>query len=82
MRATLLRTTKRPSKYGRSFHYAFFKGEDGKSYRSCLYEDCGNFKRNGWAGLIGKQGVMLDGLRVIDKNIIDADSVPKIVEVA
>jgi len=82
MRATLLRTTKHASKYGKAFHYAFFKGEDGKSYRSCLYEDCGNFKRNGWDNLIDKQGVMLDGLRLIGKDIIDADSVPKIVEVA
>ncbi len=74
MRATLLKTQEGTSKYGGKFYYAFFKSESGKSYRSCLYPNCGNFKR--WAGFIGRKEVILDNL-VEKENIIDADSFPK-----
>lgn len=78
MKALLLKTVKQPSQYEKDFYFAFFKGEDGKSYRSCLYVSCGNFKRNGWDKLIGREAVMLDNLRVKGTTkIIDADSVPK-----
>jgi len=74
MKATLLRTQEGVSKYGGKFYYAFFKGEDGRSYRSCLYPNCGNFMR--WRGFIGKRDIVLDGLTPIGKNLIDADSFP------
>lgn len=74
MKAILLKTQESVSKYGGKFWYAFFKGEDGKSYRSCLYPTCRNFAR--WQGFVGKQGVELDGL-VVKGNFIDADSYPK-----
>jgi hypothetical protein len=61
---------------GGHFYYAFFKGEDGKSYRSCLYPQFGNFKR--WEPLLNKENVILDGLQLRGK-LIDADSFPRIV---
>lgn len=75
MRATLLKTEKRVSKFGGNFWYVFFKGEDGKSYRSCLYPACRNFLR--WQPFIGKEGVELEGL-IARGRLIDADSWPKI----
>jgi hypothetical protein len=76
MKATLLKTQKTTSKFGGDFFYAFFKGEDGKSYRSCLYPKYGNFSR--WSGLIGKENVVLDGLNLKGR-MIDADSFPRVV---
>jgi hypothetical protein len=74
MRAILLKTQEGTSKFGGKFYYAFFKSESGKSYRSCLYPNFGNFKR--WAGFIGRKEVVLDNL--IEKgNMVDADSFPK-----
>ena len=74
MKATLLRTERHPSKYGGVFYYAFFKGEDGKSYRSCLSPTCGNFNR--WSGLIGRENITVENL-VFKGNMVDADSYPK-----
>ena len=73
MKATLIKTQKVASKMGGYFYYAFFKGEDGKSYRSCLYPSCGNFKR--WQSFIGREDVVLSGLNIKGK-LIDADSFP------
>jgi hypothetical protein len=77
MKATLLKTKEHISKFGGKFYYAFFKGEDGKSYRSCLYPNYGNFPR--WLPFIGKEGILLDGLNP-KGSMIDADSFPKQVE--
>jgi hypothetical protein len=76
MKATLLKTESRVSKYGGTFYYAFFKGENGKSYRSCLFPKMGNFAR--WKSIVGKENVILDGLN-IKGNLVDADSYPSIV---
>ena len=75
MKAILLKTEKRVSKFGSYFWYAFFKGEDGKSYRSCLYPNCRNFSR--WQNFIDKENIILDNLAT-KGNLIDADSFPKI----
>lgn len=75
IKATLLNTTQRVSRYGGIFYYAFFKGEDGRSYRTCLYPNCGNFAR--WRPFLQKKDIVLEGLRTIGKNLIDADSFPK-----
>lgn len=75
MKATLLRTQEGVSKYGGKFYYAFFKGEDGRSYRSCLFPTCGNFMR--WRGFIGKKDIVLDGLVLKGRDLIDADSFPR-----
>jgi hypothetical protein len=74
MRATLLKTEWHKSNMGGDFAYLFFKCEDGKSRRSCLYPRYGNFKR--WQEFMGKTGVILENLN-IKGNLIDADSWPK-----
>jgi len=80
MKATLLRIEQRPSKYNSSlFYYFFFKGEDGKSYRSCIDPACGNFRR--WSRFIGcNLPIVLGNLRVLKSNIIDADCEPEVVK--
>lgn len=77
MKATLLKVDKKSSNQGGFFYYAFFKGEDGKSYRTCLYPKYGNFKR--WQGIIDHIGAIIDGLSARG-SLIDADSFPKIIE--
>lgn len=79
MKATLLKIQKQASRMGGHFYYAFFKGEDGKSYRTCLYPQYGNFKR--WEGFLTKQNVVLDNLQMKGK-LIDADSFPREVKTA
>lgn len=74
MKGTLLRTQEQPSKFGGKFYYFFFKGEDGKSYRSCMYPNYGNFAR--WKGFVGRTNVSLDGL-IAKGSMIDADSFPR-----
>ena len=73
MKATLLKTQETTSKFGGKFYYAFFKDALGKSYRSCLYPNYGNFAR--WRSFIGKQGIILDGL-IAKGTMVDADSYP------
>lgn len=79
MRALLLKVEKHQSSYGGHFFFAFFKGEDGKSYRSCLKPGMENWMR--WQELIlavnHGADVWLDGLRVLRPGLIDADSWPK-----
>jgi hypothetical protein len=73
MKATLIKTQEQVSKYGGKFYYAFFKNEQGKGYRSCLYPNCRNFVN--WKQFIGKENVWLDNLNT-KGNLIDADSKP------
>jgi hypothetical protein len=81
VRAKLIGQEKHPSKYGGVFYYFFFKDEKGKSLRSCVTPNCRNFKN--WEQLLGKEGITIDNLKVKRHNgdvIVDADSVPKIVD--
>lgn len=73
MKATLLKTQEHKSKQGGVFYYFFFKGEDCKSYRSCIYPNYGNFSR--WRPFVGKENIVLDNL-VARGHMIDADSFP------
>lgn len=73
MIATLIRTQEMPSKFGGKFYYAFFRGDDGRSYRSCLTPSCHNFNR--WRPFIGKEFIKLDNL-ILKGGMIDADSTP------
>lgn len=73
MKATLLKTEPHSSNQGGTFYYFFFKGEDGKSYRSCMYPSMGNFKR--WQPYLGREGVALSNL-TLKGRLIDADSFP------
>ena len=74
MKATLLKTEKRLSRYGGYFYYSFFKGKNGKSYYSCLYPKMRNFEQ--WRPFIMRVNVELDGLKLVKgKNrLVDADS--------
>ena len=77
MKALLLKVEKQPSAYGRHFYYAFFKSEDGHSYRSCLKPGMENWSR--WTDIVGdalRHELWLDGLRVLKPGLIDADSWP------
>lgn len=72
MRATILKVKKQESSYGGSFYFMFLKGEDGKSYRTCLKPGYGNFAR--WSPYLTKLGTQLDGVRVLNGTVVDADS--------
>jgi hypothetical protein len=73
LKATLIRTQEQVSKLGGRFYYAFFRAENGKTYRSCLYPNCHNFKR--WAKYIDKTNITLDNLN-LKGNLVNADSFP------
>lgn len=60
------------SKYQGFYYYVFFKGSDGKSYRTCITDACRNFGM--WQGV--KVGDIVTGLRVKKDELIDADSEP------
>jgi hypothetical protein len=70
MKARIVGVKKHPSNYGGYFCYVFFKTEDGKSFRTCLTPQCGNYSN--WRGL--KKGDIVDGLVIKNKGLIDADS--------
>ena len=78
MRAKIVKIEEKDSKYGGFFYFIFFKGEDGKSYRTCVYPRYGNFKR--WQPVIndftkdGIKEIWLDGLVKKGERLIDADS--------
>jgi hypothetical protein len=77
MKAQLLKVQKQPSKYKGYFHYLFFKGEDGKSYRSCVGDAYRNWVN--WRDIIANfdesEPLWLDGLK-LKGSLIDADSKP------
>lgn len=74
MKATLIRTSSMPSKKGGTLWYAFFKGEDGKSYRSCIWDRCRNFSN--WKSFLDSKDISLDNLLKLKEGFIDADSKP------
>lgn len=71
-----------PSIHGGVFHYAYFKGVDGKSYNSCIYRSCRNFAN--WesvmAKVVLKEEVWLTGLNLRSDGKVDADSPFKVKE--
>ena len=72
MRMTILKVDKKQSSYGGHFYFMFMKGEDGKSYRTCLYPNYGNFAR--WSPYLTKIGTQVDGARILNGTVVDADS--------
>ena len=59
------------------FHYVFFKGVvDGKRYKSCIFNTCDNYGK--WKGI--KVGMVLGNLSVKNKELVNADSCPKIID--
>jgi hypothetical protein len=81
MLMTVLKIDKKPSRYGGDFYYLFCKGENGHSFRTCLYPNFGNFCRCGWDRIIAKGTGAMFEVNVNIKGFIDADCVPKIREV-
>jgi len=72
MVATIITIKRKLSQYGGYFFYVYFKGQDGKSYYTCLYPKMRNFKR--WKEFM-KEGIVLVNLNIKEKNLIDADSI-------
>lgn len=79
MIATITKLEKKPSRYGGFFYYCFMKGDNGKSYYTCLYPKMRNFHR--WKKVM-KVGITLSNLKLVKnkKNLINADSKFEIVE--
>ena len=79
MTATVLKTEKHKSKYGGFFYYLFMKGEDGKSYRTCVAEKYSNYQR--WKNFITRslsgERFTLTGLSLMRNGFINADCEPK-----
>lgn len=76
---------RRPSKFGGDFYYIYFKDvESGKSLRTCVYPNYRNYRN--WASIINqyeandKTDIVLTNLIVRNGTMVDADSMPKIVE--
>ena len=79
MMLTVLKIEERRSKFGGIFYYLFAKDEQGKSYRTCLYPQYGNFRR--WRTIIQKgTGTVIDNV-ICKGQLIDADSFPIIKEI-
>ena len=78
MKAKIIKIVERDSKHGGIFYYVFFKGEDGKTYKTCLYPRLKNFSR--WYPVLKsfqeeqKKEIWLKNLIVLKKNLLDADS--------
>ena len=78
--AKVIKITEKKSKHGGRFYYVFFKGEDGRSYRTHLVPQFGNFQR--WGSVLAdfERGIeiWLKGLIVRKESpkvsYIDADS--------
>lgn len=79
MTATIQKISKFPSKFGGDVHYIFFKGEDGKSYRTMTASSYRNFRL--WRALCENPdnavGVICEGLHVKSEGLIDADYLKK-----
>lgn len=73
---TILKVSKKPSKINREFYWIFFKGDDGKSYRTCV--DPANRNYSNWKEIM-QPGYVLKGIRIKFGNLIDADSRPVVV---
>ena len=81
MTGTITKIQEQRSNQGGQFFYVFFKMEDGKSARSCVYPKFGNFAR--WRPFIerwksqkeGDPSIVLTGLNLKGR-MVDADSFP------
>lgn len=80
MKYLVMKMSKVPSKTGGHFYYIFFKDEEGKSFKTCVYPQYRNFLN--WKPLIiqftnnsiPKKPIYVEGLRIKQGNLIDADS--------
>ena len=77
IKAKIIKIEEKTSRCGGIFYYVFFKNTEGKSFRTCIFPRCGNYKR--WQPIIEKffkndGELWLDGLVLKGKGLIDADS--------
>jgi len=75
MNAEILKVTTTPSKFGGIVFVAYFKTEEGKSYKSWIDPKNRNYSK--WTSILNKgAGTKVEGLRVFDeeRKIVDADS--------
>jgi hypothetical protein len=86
IKAKILRIEKKPSKYSSTlpFYYIFFKTLDGRSLKTCaspIYRNYMNWSRivdNATPGETWLDGLITKTVR--GEEIVDADSVPRIIE--
>jgi len=79
MKATITIIKEGTSHYGGLVYLLGFQGEDGKSYRTWVATNCGNYRR--WKDIIEKgRGTAVRNLNVKAGRLINADSFPKIEE--
>ena len=76
MTGEIMKITKFPSKFGGWCYWIFFKCDDGKSYRMPTASAYRNFKKY-WKPFCEAPeqavGVTVEGLRIVDTDILDAD---------
>jgi hypothetical protein len=80
MKAKVLKIEQKKSYQGGDFYYVFLKGEDGRSFKTCLYPRFRNFTQ--WKPILEKWEALkysvselwLNNLNVKSGNLIDADS--------
>jgi len=81
MKAKVMKIQQKDSKYGNFFYYVFFKGEDKKSYRTCVSPTMRNYVN--WEDIIKeflalkKKDIWLENLTVLSVGkqlLVDADS--------
>ena len=78
MKATITIVKREPSNYGGSAYLLGFQGEDGKSYRTWVATNCGNYHR--WRPIIEKgRGTAVEGLNIKAGRLISADSFPRVI---
>ena len=78
MKATITIVKRETSHYGGDCFLLGFQGEDGKSYRTWIATNCGNYRR--WVPII-EQGVgtAVEGLNVKSSHLINAESFPRVI---
>ena len=78
MKLTILKTEKHQSKLKDKgeFWYIFFKGEDGLSYKTCVYEKFRNYRN--WQGILGLTPGSEIEVNIVRGNLVDADNQPKV----
>lgn len=83
MKLKITSMNSQPSKYGGEFYYIFFKDiETGKSLKTCVSNNFRNYRN--WKNIIerysNKEDIVITNV-ITHTNLVDADSLPQIVEV-
>lgn len=65
------------SRYGGWYRHVFLKADDGSSAKTCITDACRNLRQ--WEGVL-RVGIKITNLRQKSPGLIDADSLPRIVD--